>query len=97
MVKEEPEADPSLIDLLCLTMVPGVGPLTSKALLEYFKEPGRVLSASTAELKRVSGIGSKLAERIAKARSEYDPLVELERCRHHNVSLLSLDDHGYPT
>ena len=35
---------PDLSDLICLTMVPGVGPHTSRALLERFGSAGKVPS-----------------------------------------------------
>ncbi len=57
--------DDELRDLLCLTMVPGVGPQTCSALLDRFKTAGRALDASMKALKEVDGVGPKLAERIA--------------------------------
>ncbi len=44
-----------LRDLICLTMVPGVGPHTSQALLERFKTAGQALDASIAELRGAGG------------------------------------------
>ncbi len=57
-------AAPEILDLLTLTMVSGVGPLTCRALLERFQTPGGVLDASLAALRDVPGVGSKLAEKI---------------------------------
>ena len=45
----ESTSDAELRDLICLTMVPGVGPHTSRALLERFGTAGRVLDASVVE------------------------------------------------
>ena len=42
----EPQSDTDLLDLIRLTMVPGVGPQTARALLERFGSAGRVLSAT---------------------------------------------------
>ena len=53
-------------------MVPGVGPHTSRALLERFGTRRRVLDASVSALRDVPGVGPKLAERIAGARDEFD-------------------------
>ena len=85
-----------LRDLICLTMVTGVGPLTGQALLERFKSAGRVLDASPASLRDVPGVGPKLAERIAQARQEHDPDAEMELCRQGGVALLSRSDAAYP-
>jgi DNA processing protein len=88
--------DRALLDLICLTMTPGVGPLTSRALIEHFGEVGAILKASLSDLKRVPGVGPKLAERIAASRKELDPQVELERCRQRGVRLIPFDSPEYP-
>ncbi|WP_315852001.1 DNA-processing protein DprA [Tautonia rosea] len=88
--------DRSLLDLLCLAMIPGIGPLTSRALLEHFGSAAKVLSASLSDLKRVPGVGPKLAEKIVSARRELDPEVELERCRQRGVRPIPFDDPEYP-
>jgi DNA processing protein len=90
------ENEPGLLDLLCLTMVPGVGPHTFRALIERFGSPRKVLSASPSALKDVQGVGPKLADRIASARRDHDPEVELALCRQHRVDLLPLESQGYP-
>jgi len=94
----EPEAvDDDLLDMIRLTMVPGVGPHTLAALLEQFKSPGRVLSASRAKLRDVAGIGPKLAATIADAAEHIDAQAELELCRRLGVRLLPQHDPEYPS
>lgn len=88
--------DDELCDLVCLTLVPGVGPLTSRALLERFKTATKVLSAPIASLREVSGVGPRLAARLARARRELDPASELALCRRHGVHLVRLGDADYP-
>lgn len=88
--------DEDLRDLLCLTMVPGVGPHTSRSLLERFGAAAKVLDASVASLKDVPGVGPKLAEKIAKARRNHDADGELELCRRGNVRILPRGDASYP-
>lgn len=94
----DPDAgeDRRLLDLLCLALIPGIGPLTSRALLDSFEEPGKVLAASLSDLKRVPGVGPKLAEKIVSARKEMDPEVELKRCRQAGVRPIPFDDPDYP-
>lgn len=89
-------SDAQLRDLVCLTMVAGVGPHTSRALLEHFKTAGKALDASISTLKQVAGVGPKLAERINKARQEHDPGLELDLCRRHGVRPVPLGDDAYP-
>lgn len=90
------DADAELKDLVCLGMVPGVGPLTSRALLDHFGSAGKVLKASPSALKQVAGVGSKLAEAISRARVDYDPEVELERCAQLGIEIILQSDDRYP-
>ncbi len=89
-------SDQEWLDLLCLTMVPGVGPLTSRALLERFGTAGGVLRASESVLREVAGVGPKLSARLAQARREFDPAAELERCRRAGVGLIAPGDADFP-
>lgn len=86
----------ALRDLIGLTLIPGVGPLTARALLQQFGSPGGVLDASEARLKGVDGIGPKLAARIARARLELDPDAELEACQRAGVTVTPRGSDGYP-
>jgi DNA processing protein len=92
----EPETDEQLLDLIHLTAVPGVGPQTGRALLERFGSAGRVLSASQAQLSAVDGVGPKLAQKIGRARLDFDALSELALCRRLGVSIVARDDSRYP-
>ncbi|AGA30481.1 DNA protecting protein DprA [Singulisphaera acidiphila DSM 18658] len=88
--------DSDLRDLVCLTMVAGVGPHTSRQLLERFGTAGRVLDASVSTLRDVQGIGPKIADRIATARRDHDAGAELERCRRVGVQVVTSNDPLYP-
>lgn len=86
----------NLRDLLCLTLVPGVGPLTCRALLERFGNATAVLEAPMSVLRQVSGVGAKLAERLATARVDFDAAGELELCERMGVTVLAAGEPGYP-
>jgi DNA processing protein len=88
--------DQRLLDLIQLAMVPGVGPHTSRALLERFGSAGAALEASRGALLGVAGIGPKIAEKISRARQEFDAAAELALCRRLGVSVISRGDPGYP-
>jgi len=83
-------------DLVCLTMVPGVGPHTCRALLERFGTASAVLDAPLGSLRTVPGVGTALAERIARARRELDPAADLELCRQAGVAVIARGDPAYP-
>jgi DNA processing protein len=92
----ETQPDDDLLDLIRLTMVSGVGPLTARALMGRFGSAGRVLSASLADLRSVPNVGPKLADKIVRAREECDAPSELAMCRRLDVRVIPRDDAGYP-
>jgi DNA processing protein len=92
----EPSTDEELRDLVCLTMVSGVGPHTSRALLERFGTAGRVLDASIGSLRDVPGVGPKLADKLARARRDHDAGAELEQCERAGVRVVPRGSPGYP-
>ncbi len=89
-------SDDDLLAMLRLTLVSGVGPLTSRTLLERFGSASRVLNASISSLRDVQGVGPKLAEKIARARVEVDAESELKLCRDSGVLLVDQDHEAYP-
>ena len=85
-----------LLALIRLSMVAGVGPRTSRALLTRFESAGRVLAASRTALRGVEGVGPKLADKIAQARDELDADSELALCRSRDVRVISGQNPEYP-
>lgn len=85
-----------LQDLICLTLVSGVGPHTSRALLERFGTAAKVLNASVSALRDVPGVGPKLADKIASARADNDASAEIEECRRSNVRIVARGSPDYP-
>jgi DNA processing protein len=86
----------NLLDLLHLTMVPGIGPQNCRALLEHFGTAGRVLDAVPGSLSSVPGIGPKLARKIASARRDFDAQAELDLCAKAGVRIIPRGDPEYP-
>ena len=68
----DPDPDEDILDLLRLTMVPGVGPKTCRTLLERFGSARKVLDAPESSLRDMPGVGPKLAEKVARARRDVD-------------------------
>jgi DNA processing protein len=92
----ETDDDQRLLNSIQLAMVPGVGPQISQALLARFETAARALEASRAELLSVSGVGPKIAEKIARARQDFDAAAELALCRRSGVGVISRGDPEYP-
>ena len=90
--------DPNLRDFLCLSLVPGVGSWTFRALLDRFGTATEALNASLSSLKSVPNVGPKLAEKIREARRSpaCDPDEELALCDAHGVRVLTIHSPDYP-
>ena len=95
-VAEADMNDPSLVAMLRLSLVAGVGPRTRCALLERFGTAEEVFSAPQSELRTVPGVGVKLSRAIARANTEVDVEAELEVCRQHQIRLLFDDNKEFP-
>ena len=88
--------DEQLLDQLRLQLVPGIGPRHQRDLLSYFETPGKILSASIAELEQVSGIGPKLAMQIQTTRRSSEAENQWRLCCEHGFELLQLGTDQYP-
>jgi DNA processing protein len=86
----------TLADAVRLSLVSGVGPLLRKALLDEFGTASAALAAAPTDLRRVPGIGSELARRIAAAKDEIDVQAELDLCAAHGIRILTDHDDDYP-
>jgi DNA processing protein len=83
-------------ELLTLSLVPGIGPRLTTALLERFGSAGAALRASVAELCTVPYITPRLAEALTQALAHSDATAELERMERHHVRLIALGTPEYP-
>lgn len=90
-------ADDALVDLVRLTLVPGLGPRMQRALLDRFGSGTAVLNASTNDLRSVAGIGPKIATAITDADTRAAAESMLDRCREAGVDLLVEGADDYPT
>ena len=83
-------------DEILLSLVDGVGSITTDRLLTYFGSATNVLDAPLDELQRVDKVGPTLARKIAQARSfDVEPLFRF--CRENDIRILSIDDARYPS
>src|SRR5262245_24030740 len=89
-----PPAD--LDDLLALTLVPGLGPRLTQALLDRFGSAAAARRASVAQLQEVPHIGAKLANDFAAVLRTVDPQAERDRIAEHGVTLVPLSSPDYP-
>ena len=81
---------------LALNLLPKIGPIRVRRLLERFESPERVLSAGRNELKSVEGIGAEMATQISSWEDHIDLEEEKRRIADHDIHLVTLDDDDYP-
>jgi DNA processing protein len=81
---------------LALNLLPRIGPIRVRRLLEHFETPQAILSAKRRELVAVPGIGEDMAEQIGDWENRIDLAEEQRRIADHGISLVTLDDTNYP-
>ena len=81
---------------IALNMVPKIGPIRVRRLLEAFGSPTAVLMASRDRLLGVTGIGPDAAESIRHWESKVDLAEELRLVREHDAKVLTLASPDYP-
>lgn len=81
---------------LALNLLPKIGPVRVRRLLEIFQTPERILQAKAHEISEVEGFGRDLASTIAEWESNIDLVRELRRIHEENLTLLTQEDELYP-
>ena len=81
---------------IALNMVPNVGPVRVRALLEAFGEPQAILAARRDELLRVENIGAEVAQSIVSWRQRVDLDAELARIEKAGVRVVTREEAEYP-
>src|SRR5436189_1050297 len=81
---------------IALNMLPTVGPVRLRKLLEVFKEPQEILAAKHNELRRVEGIGKEVADQISNWESIVDLGAELDRIRKFGATVITQESRSYP-
>jgi DNA processing protein len=94
--KTEPFHSENIETWLRLIRAEGVGPITFRRLLDHFGSLDKIMGASTLQLTKVQGIGSKTAENIARTRNLFDSEKEMDEAAKCGVQILHWDDPRYP-
>jgi len=81
---------------ITLNLIQGLGPARIQQLLSVFGDARSILEADIDALKRVHGIGPKIAESIASWRENTDADKEMELAERAGVSLVLQEDDNYP-
>jgi len=81
---------------IALNMVPKMGPVRLRKLLDVFETPSRILLARPAELRTVDGIGADIASSISKWEEQVDLPSELARIEEFGARVLTQQSPEYP-
>jgi DNA processing protein len=82
--------------LVALNMLPRIGPVRVRRLLEAFGDPTAILKASVENLKRVDGIGQETAGIIRTWQDHADPTAEIREAKERGISIVTQSDDDYP-
>lgn len=81
---------------IALNMLPTMGPVRLRKLLEVFETPDRVLAARRDALRAVEGIGNDVADQIVHWENIVDLPAELERVRRFGANVITAESPLYP-
>lgn len=81
---------------VALNMLPMMGPVRLRKLLQVFATPAEILSARGSALRAVDGIGSEVAEQITRWETLVDLSAELNRIREFGASIITGESPLYP-
>ncbi len=80
---------------VAFSMVPGIGPVRVRRLLEHFGSLSEAWHSPLDKL-RSAGLDSRALEQMAQARQEIDPAAELARLDRLGIAVLTWEDDVYP-
>ncbi|MEX1049711.1 MAG: DNA-processing protein DprA [Akkermansiaceae bacterium] len=82
--------------LVALNLLPKIGPIRVRRLLEAFGSPAAILGAAKDRLMRVDGIGEETAKILHSWQDHADPVAELREVAERGISLVTQEDEDYP-
>jgi hypothetical protein len=81
---------------IVLNMVPHLGPVRLRRLLDIFDSPERVLSAKRSEFQGIDGLNQVLIDSLVSWQSVVDLAQELARVHEFGATVVTLEDANYP-
>ncbi len=83
--------------LVALNMLPKIGPVRVRRLLEAFgASPASILGAGKDRLMRVDGIGEETAKILHGWQDHADPVTEIREAAERGISIITQEDEDYP-
>jgi DNA processing protein len=81
---------------IALNMLPTMGPVRLRKLLELFETPERILTARRDDLRKVDGVGKEVVDQISNWESIVDLPAELKRVKDSGASVITQFSAQYP-
>ncbi len=82
--------------IVLLNMIPSLGSISVKRLLEYFGRPINIFQADRTKLSKVEGITSRKIDAIKKAQENIDLESELKLAKENDINIITILDKDYP-
>ena len=80
---------------LILNLLSGIGPVKVRKLLDYFDSEESILHATEQDLSNISGIGTKLAQRLSNWQNHVDLEKEYALMEKHDVDFITYNETAY--
>src|SRR5947208_6386146 len=81
---------------IALNMLPTIGPVRLRKLLQVFERPERILTAKRDQLRKVEGIGKEVVDQISNWESIVDLPSELKRIKEFGATVITQSSPEYP-
>lgn len=82
--------------LVALNLLPKIGPVRVRRLLESFGSPAAILGAAKDRLMRVDSIGEETAKILHAWQDHADPSKEIREATERGISIITQEDADYP-
>ena len=81
---------------IALNMIPRIGPVRIRKLLDFFGTPESILAAKQSQFEKIPGIGPDTASELAHWERTTDLSAELARIQEYGASVITQADSFYP-
>ena len=81
---------------LALQMIPGLGNIACKNLLDRFGNPEQIFQADISQLTGIEGLRKETADKIVDREFQIDPCEELAKVEECGAKIITLLDPSYP-
>jgi len=89
-------SSPELQFQIALTMVPAIGPITARKLIEKVGSPRGIFKEKSETLQKIQGIGPRMSQSFNTSHLLLQAEKEMEFMKRHHISALYYKDPEYP-